>query len=202
MKALRENYDFLGCAAVLCFAAGLILTSPVFLRGSPAPGSQASAHTVAAECTFSDGSTIKFGREALGLRGESGEDSWRTGSYEATAFRVSEKMVIPPLTDSLEIPAGSYTLFVIDKGDPPWTLIVSKKSGEWGMAYPGERYDLGRAQMGSDVRPAVKNFVIGCRNYKDTGGPILLWMQSGRQVAYAKVLAAHTEDGKTELLVH
>jgi hypothetical protein len=29
----------------------------------------------------------------------------------------------------------------------------------------------------------------------------MLWMQPGRQVAYAKTLAANTKDGTTELLV-
>ncbi len=201
MNAFRKKFDFLCCAALLFSAAGLILTAPAFLRGSSNPGPEAPVPILAAECTFSDGSTIVFGREALGLPSGSG-DHWRTGPYEATALRVSEKMVIPPVTNPLEIPAGTYTAFVIDQGKPPWTLIISKKAGEWGMSYPGEQYDLGRARLGSDLQPPVKDFVIGCKNFKDTGGPIFLWMQSGRYVAYAKVLAAHTEEGKTELLVH
>lgn len=60
----------------------------------------------------------------------------------------------------------------MDKGKPPWTLIISKTTGEWGMLYPGEQYDLGRTQKGSDVLPAVENFAIGCMQHKNA--PIFL----------------------------
>ena len=62
----------------------------------------------------------------------------------------------------------------MDKGKPPWTLIISKKTGEWGMPYPGEQYDLGRTELGSDVvRPPVENFEIGCVDDKKRVGPSL-----------------------------
>jgi hypothetical protein len=109
-------------------------------------------------------------------------------------------MHIAPLDGGIEIPAGSYTLFVIDKGEPPWTLIISKKTGKWGTPYPGEQYDLGRSQMGSDVRPPVENFTIGCMQHQS--GPIFLWMQSGTRVAYAKILAEKIAEGKTTFLFH
>ena len=39
----------------------------------------------------------------------------------------------------LNVPAGTYTLFV-DISDPAqWTLIVNKKTGEWGLAYDGSQ---------------------------------------------------------------
>ena len=72
--------------------------------------SQAPARAPQAECTFSDGGTITFGRKASG-GSESGDDAWRAGDYEATAFRVSERMLIPPLDSPTEIPSGSYTLY-------------------------------------------------------------------------------------------
>ena len=44
------------------------------------------------------------------------------------------------------VPMGTYTLFV-DISDPDnWTLIVNKKTGEWGLAYDGSQ-DLGRTKM-------------------------------------------------------
>lgn len=202
MKTLVNKHLFL-CFAPILLAAVFVFVAPLFSRQAPSESkSQVSAHALAIECTFSDGSMITFGQKALGAANASGDSAWRTGPYAATALRVSERMVIPPVDSPLEIPAGSYTVFVVDKGNPPWTLIVSKKTGEWGMPYPGPQYDLGRARLGSDVQPPVESFVIGCKNYKDTGGPIILWMQSGRQVAYAKILAANTKDGTTELLVH
>jgi len=43
-------------------------------------------------------------------------------------------MRIPPLDEPIDIPAGSYTLFVdLSKGEP-WTLIISKKTGKAGRS--------------------------------------------------------------------
>jgi len=46
---------------------------------------------------------------------------------------------------SLKVPAGTYTLFALPTASA-WTLIVSKKTGEWGIPYP-EGFDLGRTPM-------------------------------------------------------
>jgi hypothetical protein len=91
-------------------------------------------------------------------------------------------------------------LFLRDEGEPPWTLVISKETGEWGMPYPGERYDLGRIQMGSDVRPPEKNLTVGCVDHKDTHGPTFMWIQSGKRVAYAKIMAKNVTQRKTTLL--
>ena len=66
-------------------------------------------------------------------------------------------MIIPPLDGRLEIPPGTYTLFVNPNDAQPWTLIVSKKT-QWGIPYPGAQYDLGRARMGYDLAHSVDNF--------------------------------------------
>jgi hypothetical protein len=149
VKALHETLKWIG-AAVLLLAATLICTAPLFSGGKGHEDeSQAPGRGPRNECTFSDGSTITFGRKASGASPPVGAngDAWRADPYPATAFRVSENMLIPPLETPTEIPHGSDTLFVIDKGKPPWTLIISRKTGEWGLPYPGERYDLGRTQL-------------------------------------------------------
>lgn len=204
MKIQNKMREFIYCTAILLSAAALAFAARLFSRGtSDENKSQAPGRGPHAECTFSDGSTITFGRKTPGESAGVGGDSWRAGPYEATAFRVSERMVIPPLDDPLEIPPGSYTLFVGDKGNPPWTLIISKKTGEWGMPYPGEHYDLGRTELGSDVvRTPVENFAIGCVDNKKTGGPIFVWMQSNTHVAYTKIMAENTTQGETRLLFH
>ncbi|MGH9528938.1 MAG: DUF2911 domain-containing protein [Terriglobales bacterium] len=182
------------CAAILLIAGALAGAS----HGDKSLGPSRAAQM---ECKFSDGGAITFGRASGAAR--SGADSWRVGDYEATTFRVTERMVIPPMDSPIEIPVGSYTLFVMDKPkDRPdrWTLVISRKTGEWGMPYPGEQYDLGRTHMGSDLRPPVENFIIGCTQHQS--GPIFLWMQSGRYVAYAKIMAEKITNGKTEFFVH
>jgi hypothetical protein len=58
------------------------------------------------------------------------------------------------------VPAGSYTLFTVPKADG-WTLVISKKTGEWGTDYPGEKEDLARVPMAvSKDGPPVENFLI------------------------------------------
>jgi hypothetical protein len=60
-----------------------------------------------------------------------------------------------------DIPAGNYTLFTVPSQDK-WTLIVSKKTGEWGIPYPGEDSDLLRTDMKvSKTSSPVENFTIG-----------------------------------------
>src|ERR1700721_3860077 len=164
MEIGDKMHEFIYRAAILLGAAALAFAAPLFSRGtSDENETQPPSRGPQTECTFSDGSTITFGRKATGESAGTAGDLWRAGPYEATAFRVSERMVIPPLDSPTEIPAGSYTLFVVDRGKPPCTLFISKKPREWGMPYPGEQYDLGRAELGSDVvRPSMENFAIGC----------------------------------------
>jgi hypothetical protein len=68
---------------------------------------------------------------------------WRTGANPATSFVTTGNLKV----GSLSVPAGSYTLFTLP-GAPgtPWKLILSKKTGEWGIPYP-EGDDLGRTEM-------------------------------------------------------
>lgn len=143
----------------------------------------AAALAAREKCVFDDGTTIAFGRAASGVSGL-GSDVWHAGNYEATVFVVSQRMQFAPLNGGLQVPSGRYTLFVDTSKRPPWTLIISKKNGEWGISYPGEKYDLGRAPLGDDLLPsAAPGFTLGCRQSQ----PIILWMESGRHAAYTKI---------------
>jgi len=144
--------------------------------------------TVQYECTFSDGANIEFGRKASGA--QTGADVWRTGDYEATAFRVTAQTIIPPMDSPIDMVPGLYTLFVDPSKGEPWTLIISKKTPQLGMAYPGNQYDVGRTSMGFDdsSRPPVQGFVIGCTKWgQDSRSPMFLYIESGTHVAYAKI---------------
>jgi hypothetical protein len=58
------------------------------------------------------------------------------------------------------VPAGSYTIFAVPDEDK-WTLVISKKTGEWGIPYPGASDDLARANMKATKLPSpVENFTI------------------------------------------
>jgi len=81
---------------------------------------------------------------------------WRTGANEATTFVTSADLNVGGTT----VPAGNYTLFTIPNKDK-WTLIVSKKTGEWGTDYPGQPNDLARIDMKVSALPSsVENFTI------------------------------------------
>lgn len=67
---------------------------------------------------------------------------WRLGANQATALTTSA-----PVTLAGEhLAAGSYTLFAIPEAHH-WTLIISKKTGEWGIPYPGRQDDLARKEI-------------------------------------------------------
>ncbi len=75
---------------------------------------------------------------------------WRAGANTATTLHTDADLKI----GDLDVPAGTYTLFV-DISDPAnWTLIVSKKTGEWGLAYDPSS-DLGRTKMTMATPPAL-----------------------------------------------
>ena len=111
------------------------------------PGKAGSPH-VKTEWTI-DGAnlSIEYGRPSLKGR-VPGKDidpydgrEWRTGADEATTLVTSRALTF----GDLKLPAGTYTLYTIPTGGT-WHLIVSKKTGQWGVPYPkGE--DLGRAPM-------------------------------------------------------
>ena len=111
------------------------------------PGKAGSPH-VKSEWTV-DGAnlSIEYGRPSLKGR-VPGKDvdpyegrEWRTGADEATTLITSRGLKF----GEVSVPAGTYTLYTIPvKGT--WQLVISKKTGQWGIPYPkGE--DLGRAAM-------------------------------------------------------
>ncbi len=67
---------------------------------------------------------------------------WRTGANEATTLKTEGDLDLIGTT----VPAGTYTLFTIPEPDK-WTLIISKKTGEPGIPYPGEKEDFARVEM-------------------------------------------------------
>jgi Protein of unknown function (DUF2911) len=116
-----------------------------------------------ASCAFQDGETINTSYSSPRLRGRKmiggvnpyGQP-WRAGAQEATTFETTANLQV----DGKSVPAGNYTIFAIPNPDR-WTLIISKKTGEWGIPYPGEQYELGRYDMKVSTLPSsVEDFTI------------------------------------------
>jgi predicted RNA-binding Zn-ribbon protein involved in translation (DUF1610 family) len=58
------------------------------------------------------------------------------------------------------IPAGHYTIFTVPSVGK-WSLIVNKKTGEWGIPYKCESDELARIDMSTaELSAPVENFVI------------------------------------------
>ena len=75
---------------------------------------------------------------------------WRGGANAANTLKTEANLTI----GSLNVPAGTYTLFV-DISDPAhWVLVVSKDTGEWGLSYDNTK-DLGRVPMTTSKPPSM-----------------------------------------------
>src|SRR6202023_3050716 len=122
----------------------------------PSPAASASCDLGAGKTIKTDYSSPRIkGRKIFGDLVPYGK-VWRAGANEATTFVTTGDTSVGGTT----VPAGSYTIFVIPGADM-WTLVISKKTGEWGTAYPGEANDLARVDMTvSKTSGPVENFTI------------------------------------------
>ncbi len=132
-------------------------------------GGNRPSPAASATCDLGGGKTIKTdyssprmkGRKIFGDLVPYGK-VWRTGANEATTFVTSSDVVVGGKT----VPAGSYTLFTVPSADK-WTLIINKKTGEWGIPYKYESDELARIDMKVSKLPSpVENFTI---NYEKSG---------------------------------
>ena len=149
---MRKIWIVVGALAVL--AAVAVAQQDKSKRPSP-PAS--------AKCQFADGKTINVDYSSPRMKGRKIYGSlvpygqvWRTGANEATTFDTTVPVQIAGTT----VPAGHYTLFTVP-AEKAWKLVISKKTGEWGIPYPGTQNDFARVDMKTQALPsAVENFTI------------------------------------------
>jgi hypothetical protein len=144
------------------FLAAFILAVTTF-AACQKDKSQRPSPPAQAQCKFSDGKTVTVdyssprakGRKIFGELVPYGE-VWRTGANEATSLVTTANLS----AGSASVPAGSYTIFTVPNQDK-WTLIINKKTGEWGIPYKYESDELGRVDMRvSRTSGPVENFTI------------------------------------------
>ena len=143
----------------IAFLASVILALTVAAscqNKRPSPAASAS-------CDLGGGTTIKTdyssprmkGRKIYGDLVPFGE-VWRTGANEATTFVTSADVMV----GGKPVAAGSYTIFTVPGADK-WTLIINKKTGEWGTPYKYESDELSRVDMKVSKLPSpVEDFTI------------------------------------------
>jgi hypothetical protein len=144
--ALPTLFAILFCTAAFAQMSG----------GKPSPAASAT-------CDLGGGKTVKTDYSSPRMKGRKiyGDlvpfgDVWRTGANDATTFVASSDVTV----GGKAVPAGKYTLFTVPKADG-WTLIINKKTGEWGIPYKYESDELARVDMKVSKLPApVENFTI------------------------------------------
>ena len=142
--------------ALVTFFALVFTVASFAQENRPSPAASAT-------CDLGGGKTIKTDYSSPRMKGRTifGDlvpygQVWRTGANEATTFVTSTDVVVGGKT----VPAGNYTIFTVPARDK-WTLIINKKTGEWGIPYKYESDELARVDMKVSTRPSpVENFTI------------------------------------------
>ncbi len=144
------------CSLVCCLAIASLSACAQDKASRPSPPANA-------ECQLSGGKSVKIayssprmkGRKIFGALVPYGQ-VWRAGANESTTFVTDTDLNV----GGTNVPAGSYTIFAVPNADK-WQLVISKKTGEWGTAYPGPSNDLARIDMKvSQLSSPMENFTI------------------------------------------
>jgi hypothetical protein len=153
----------------IAFFTGLLftLTLAAACQSKPSPPAKATCDLGGGKMIETSYSSPRMkGRKIFGGLVPFGE-VWRTGANEATTFVPSANVTV----GGKAVPAGSYTIFTVPTADK-WTLIINKKTGEWGIPYKYESDELARIEMKVSKLPSpVENFTISYE--KDSGGCML-----------------------------
>ena len=153
---MRKQFAFLAAGCITLGLMAALGSAQMDKSARPSPPASAS-------CDLGSGKTIKTDYSSPRLKGrkmiggvEPYGKVWRNGANEATTFVTNTDLMV----GGTHVPAGSYTLFVIPNADK-WTLIINKKTGEWGIPYKYESEELGRVDMKLATLPSsVENFTI------------------------------------------
>jgi len=165
----------------------LFVVSVVLIACSQQDKSKRPSPPASAECKFADGKSIKSDYSSPRMKGRKifGElvpygQVWRAGANEATTFVTDTNLS----AGGKDIPAGSYTIFTVPNADK-WTLIVNKKTGEWGVPYKWESDELLRTDMKvSKLDSPLENFAISFHGHGDTCMMHLNWETTSATVEF------------------
>jgi hypothetical protein len=152
MKKLFATCIGMGLVFAFCAATGAAQDK----SARPSPPAKASCALAGGKSVTVDySSPCMKGRKIFGELVPFGK-VWRAGANEATTFVTDTDLTV----GGKAVPAGSYTIFAVPEADK-WTLVISKKTGEWGTAYPGPDNDLARVDMKvSKLAAPAENFTI------------------------------------------
>jgi len=150
---MKKNLSF---ALLFAFAVTTLAFAQKDKSQRPSPPASASCDLGGGKTVATDYSSPRMkGRKIYGGLVPFGQ-VWRTGANDASTFVTSSDITV----GGTAVPAGSYSIFTLPSADK-WTLIVSKKTGEWGIPYKYESDELARIPMKvSKLDAPVENFLI------------------------------------------
>ncbi len=182
---MKKNIASLGCIILVGMVSTITFAQDKSKRPSPPANAQ---------CTFSDGKTVTIdyssprmkGRKIYGTEQEGALVPYgkvdRTGANEATTFVPNVDVTV----GGKDVPAGNYTIFTVPNQDK-WTLIVNKKTKEWGIPYKWEGDELLRTDMMVSKPPSpVENFTISLPSKGDTCTLHITWDDNDASVDIAE----------------
>src|SRR5436190_19631388 len=167
---MKRTVAFLAVGCLTVGMMALLGSAQMDKSKRPSPPAKATCDLGGGKTITTDYSSPRLkGRKMIGGVEPYGK-VWRNGANEATTFVTTTDVMV----GGTHVPAGSYTIFAIPNKDK-WMLVISKKTGEWGTAYPGASEDLARIDKKASTLPtAVENFTIafdktasGCSLHRD-----------------------------------
>jgi len=139
-------------AAAIAALTTLTLTSGAFAQSPPA---RATASIGGKPVLIQYSAPSVRGRKIFGEGGLLSRDPtypiWRAGANAATTLKTEGNLDV----GGLNLPPGTYTIYMNVKDPDQWELVVSKQTGQWGLTYPGPASDLGRVKMTMSKPPAL-----------------------------------------------
>jgi hypothetical protein len=140
------------CAVVVTVAVTLVWAQQPAKKAPLSPPAETSVTIAGKAISIKYSAPSVRGRQIFGAGGIVSKDStypaWRAGANAATALHTEADLTIK----GLAVPKGDYTIFAL-VNVTPWQLIISKQTGEWGLAYD-QKQDLGRVPMDMSKPPA------------------------------------------------
>ena len=169
-------------AMAVMVAAGISLSAQKTTEVHPGKGG--SPHVKTAWTVDGANISITYGRPFLKGRAEAklmppGRE-WRTGADEATTLTTDKNLMF----GNVHLTPGTYTLYTVP-GETEWQLVISKKTGQWGIPYPGAGEDLGRAPMTVTKNPTpVEQLTISIDDTSAGGDLSIAWGTQKATIAF------------------
>ena len=175
----RSMFVFAAVLMAAAFGAGLDAqkTTPLANGGGGSPHVRTEWTIHGANISIEYGRPFVKGR-ALKEVAPSGAE-WRTGADQATTLKTDKALKF----GSLNVPAGTYTIYTVP-GEKEWQLVISKKTGQWGIPYPAGQ-DLGRAPMTAETLTTPTTQLTIAIDSTATGGTLKVeWGTSGASIPF------------------